>query len=157
LSVWPVAAAVLILAWWGWPAGFRRVLAPWASSWQASRVSALLPPPESRREGRIVRAAALMLALIFLSYVFGFMLLSNLLRTTVVVCSYIGLVMYTLVRVGSTLFAAVLHSSRMRPLATVRLHEAKVVKWMNFALKAGALLCWLYVTLDLLGLRQGAQ
>jgi small-conductance mechanosensitive channel len=157
LSVCPVAAALLILAWWGWPASLRRALAPSASSWQASRVSVVLAPPESRREVRIVRATALILAVILVSNVFGFVLLSNLLRTTVVVCSYIALVMYTFVRVGSTLFAAVLHSPRLRSLATIRLHEAKVVKWMNFALKVGALLCWLYVTLDLLGLRHGAH
>ena len=94
------------------------------------------------------------LAVILLANVFGFVLLSNLLRMTLVLSSYVGLVMYTLVRVASTLFTALIHSPRLRSLATIRLHEAKVVRWMNFAVKAGAFLCWLYITLDLLGLRQ---
>jgi small-conductance mechanosensitive channel len=156
LSVWPLAGAVLMLAWWGWPVRFRDAFeATSPSSSRLGRISVELTSPSGpRSQIRIIRATAVLLTVILVANVFGFVLLSNLLRTTAVLCSYVGLVMYTLVRVASTLLTAFLHSPRLRSLATIRLHEAKVVKWMNFALRVGGLFCWFYVTLDLLGLKQ---
>jgi potassium-dependent mechanosensitive channel len=155
LSVWLLVAAMLILVWWGWPVRLRGAFESTTSWWRVGRLDIERTPTSGPRlEVRMIRATAVALAVILVSNVLGFVMLSNLLRTTAVLWSYVGLVMYTLVRVVSTLFTAFLRSPRLRSLATVRLHEAKVVKWMNFAVRVGALFCWLYVTLDLLGLRR---
>jgi small-conductance mechanosensitive channel len=133
------AAALFVLAWWGRPARMRTASAPYAGS---------------PREIVIIRCSLAVLALILVSNVFGFLLLSNLARVTVLLSSYIGAVMYTLARVATTLFEALLRSPRLGSLATIRLHEGRVAKWTKRVMSAGALFWWIYVTLDLLALRE---
>src|SRR5262249_40135754 len=91
--------ASAVLAWWGRPARlFRRLTQCWGS----------------RRELLVVRWSLGLLALILAANVFGFVLLSNLLRVAGVLSAYIGLVIWTLVKVASTLLAAMSRSPRLR-------------------------------------------
>ncbi len=131
------ATAILALALWG----------------PLSRVHSSARHELTRRETLVIRGSLAALSFILLSNVLGFLLLSNLVRVALLISSYVGLVMYTLARVGATLFAAVLRARRLSSLSTVRLYEKGIVKWTTWALRAGALGCWAFVTLDLLALK----
>ena len=90
----------------------------------------------SHRKGELlrVRATFAALALILLSNVFGFMLLSNFLRVIFVLSSYLGLVILLQARAISILFAAAARVKPINALATIRLYEASVVRWTARAL-----------------------
>jgi potassium efflux system protein len=127
-----------VLAWWGRPFRVRRSV-----------------PIAPHRTGELlrVRAAFAALALILLSNIFGFLLLSNLLRVVFVLSSYIALVIYTLAQVTLILIAAAVRLAPLNSLATMRLHESSFVRWTKRALGVGAAVWWLYLVLDLLALR----
>ena len=110
---------------------------------------------DRHRSGELlrVRATFAALALILLSNIFGFLLLSNFLRVIFVLSSYIGLVILLQARAISILIAAAVRLKPMNSLATIRLHEASVVRWTRRALGIGAAFWWLYLVLDLLALR----
>jgi small-conductance mechanosensitive channel len=84
---------------------------------------------------------------------FGFLLLSNLLRGSAVLIFYLGLVIHTLARVVSSVIAAALRAPRLSSLATVRLHEAAVLRWSTRFANAAALFWWSYLLLDLMGVK----
>jgi small-conductance mechanosensitive channel len=92
-------------------------------------------------------------ASIFIANVLGFLLLSNLLRLTALLCTCFALVLYTLVRVIDTMFAATLRLPVASSFASVRMHEAALVIWVRRAARMGAILCWLHITLRLLDIR----
>jgi potassium efflux system protein len=80
--------------------------------------------------------------------------LSYLLRLTFLLCSCFGLLLYTSIRTITTLFAAMLRLPRLRSLASVRLHEHAMVRWAERVMKVSAAFCWLYVTLNLLEVKE---
>ena len=137
------ATAACILAWWGRPERLRRA---------------------DLREGSLhedgipfVRWSLALVIPILVANVLGFLLLSYLLRLTLLLCSCFGLLLYTSVRTMTTLFAAMLRLPRLRSLASVRLHEHALVRWAERVMKGSAVFCWLYVTLTLLELQEPAR
>ena len=130
------AAAILLLAWWGRPIRFRK--------------PSDVPAGNSEKEIIFARWTIAALVPIFLANVFGFLLLSYMLRLVVLLCSCFGIILYTLVRVTTTLFAASLRLPRVRSLASVRLHGPAILRWTQRLLKVSAVLGWISVTLRLL-------
>jgi small-conductance mechanosensitive channel len=133
------AGATFVLAWWGRPVRLRKAGAR-DDGW----------------ENRLIRLSLAVLAVILITNIVGLLQLSNLLRLIILSSSCFGLLLYTLVRVTTTLFAALLRAPRMRSLAAVRMHEGGLVKWTGRALRLAALFCWLSATLGLLGWKREA-
>jgi small-conductance mechanosensitive channel len=131
------AGGAALLAWWGRPGRFIR---------RPDKI------PLTPRAAVVVRMSLGVLLVILTANVFGFLRLANLLRVATLLCSFIALVLYTLVRVGSTLLDAVLFAPRVKWFATVRQHGAGVARWTKRLLAAGAVACWTFVTLDLFAL-----
>ena len=132
------AVTLGILAWWGRPSIARRSV-----------------DTPSHRKGELlrVRATFAALALILLSNIFGFVLLSNFLRLIFVLSSYLGLIILLQTRAISILFAAAARLKPMNALATIRLHEASFVRWTTRSLGIVAVFWWIYLVLDLVALR----
>ena len=128
-------AAICTLAWWARPSRLRRPVTNVA---------------EERREILLIRLSVAVLMPVLIANVFGFMLLSHLLRFPVLLCACFGFILYTAVRVSNTLFAALLRVPRVSSLASVRLHEAGLVRWSDRLVTFAAALCWSYLTLHLL-------
>jgi potassium efflux system protein len=137
LSAALFAVTLIALAWWGRPLAMRR------------RKPADARRPETLR----LRLSIAPLALILAANVFGFLLLSNLLRVAFILSTYIGLIIYMLTQALTTLTAAAVRVQPLCSLATIRLHEAAVVRWTRraFIIVAGA--WWVYLVLDLLTFR----
>ena len=104
----------------------------------------------------LVRFSLAILAAVLLANVFGFVLLSNLLRAWTVLGAFIALVVYTLGQALSVLAASAMRSPGIRSLAAVRLHEADVMKWTRRAVNAAAFLCWAIIVLDVMAFRTEA-
>lgn len=132
------AVTLPVLAWWGRPDALRRSEAA-----------------NARRPGELlrVRLSFAALSLILAANVFGFLLLSNLLRVAFVLSSYIGLVIYMLAQTLTTVIAAAVRVPPLRSLATIRLQEDAVVRWTRRAAGMAAGAWWIYLVLDLLTLR----
>ena len=92
---------------------------------------------------------AILLPLLILN-VAGFLLLSHVLRLSILLSCSFGAVLYTLAQVTSTLFQAVLRLSPISSLASVRMYRAGLVRWFGRVLKLVAVLCWCYVSLRLM-------
>jgi small-conductance mechanosensitive channel len=129
------STTLAILAWWGRPARLRR---------------GGTPSQAIGKEILFARWFMMPLAVILLTNVFGFVLLSHLLRLAILLCCCFGFVLYTVARVLGTLFAALVRRPRMRSLASVRLYEPSLVAWAGRLFICCAFLWWVYVTLHLL-------
>jgi small-conductance mechanosensitive channel len=138
LSALLFAITLPVLAWWGRPVAMRRTAGTWAPQ------PGMVP---------LLRALFGALALILVANVFGFLMLSNLLRVVLVLCAYVGLVIYMLARVLSILIAAAFASPPLRSLAIIKLREAAVMRWTVRSLNIVASACWIYLVLDLLTLK----
>jgi len=114
------------------------------------------PGGRTPRELLAARSAFAVLTLILVANLFGFLLLSNLLRVCAVLSSYIALVVYTFARVAAILLAGALRLPPLDSLATVRLHEPDVLRWMKRAVAVLAVAWWIYAMLDLLALKSEA-
>ena len=137
-SVGLFAITLAGLVWWGRPLAVRRSVTM-----------------NTDNPGRLlrVRISFAALALICTANIFGFLLLSNLLRVAFILSSYIGLVIFTLAQALTTVIAAAVRVPPLRSLATIRLHGGAVVRWARrvFGIVTGA--WWVYLVLDLLTLR----
>ena len=128
------AAALCTVAWWGRPALFR---------------GGSTPLGEERRQIRLFRWTLAVLVPAFIANVAGFLLLSHLLRFTTLLCACFALVLYTFVRVWGTMFQAFLRVPLVASLASVRMHEAGLVRWSGRLISLAAALSWSYLTLHL--------
>jgi hypothetical protein len=129
------AVSLGILAWWGRPARFHTTDA-YEAAW--------------KREIFFIRLSLVLLAPVLIFDVFGFLLLSDLLRLLVLLCSSCGLILYVLVKVTTTLLAALLRLPQMRSFASVRMYDVALVKWTGSVLRLSAILCWLYITVHII-------
>jgi hypothetical protein len=98
-----------------------------------------------------VRCLLIVLLPVLITNVFGFLLLSHLLRLSILLCSCFGLVLYTLVHVAMT------RMPRVRTLASVRLQEVTLITWTKRLLKLSAGFCWIVVTLNLLAADEASR
>ena len=139
LTIVFIAATLAFLVWRGRPLGILR------------RRPTM---PGERAPARLVmRAAFAILLLVFVANILGFLRLSNLVRSCAVVTSQLGLVIYTLARVVSILTATALRARRLQPLATIRLHQAGLLKWIRRSIDVVAVVWWTYMVLDLLAIK----
>ena len=137
LSAVLFAVTLSVLAWWGRPPAMRR------AATNAHRPGELLG----------VRFSFAALALIFAANIFGFLLLSNVLRVAFILSSYLGLVIYMLAQAFMILIAAVVRVPPLRSLAAIRLHEDAVLRWTRRLSGVAAGAWWVYLALDLLTIR----
>ena len=132
------AAAICVCSWWGRPARFRR-----------TQIST-----ESLHEMRFARGFLAVLIPLLIANVLGFLLLSHLVRLSLILSTCFWLLLYTFARSMTTLFSAVLRLPRISSLASVRMYEAGLVRWCERLLHVSAVLCWILLTLRLLELDQ---
>jgi small-conductance mechanosensitive channel len=109
-----------------------------------------------RLDSPLVRASIVALSLILLANILGFLLLSNLLRVSAVLASYMGLVVYTFARVASILLTAALRLPRFAGLATLRLRGPQVLFWIKWTVGVCAAFWWVYSVIDLLDFKGAA-
>jgi small-conductance mechanosensitive channel len=133
--------ASCLFIWHGRPAWLRRAGAP---------------ADVYRREILLARWSLPLLASVLIANVLGFLVLSQLLRLSILLCICFALVLYTLVRVIETVAAATLRLPRLLSLASVRMHGNELVIWISRIARLGFVLWWLDTTLRLLDIRDAA-
>ena len=85
--------------------------------------------------------------------VFGFVILSEVMRQTVLLSGFVGLVTIVLVYSTISLMSAVLHTAKVGSLSAVRREGRAIEVWVARATGAVGFCYWSWVTLDLLDIR----
>ena len=105
------------------------------------------------RELLLVRGSMAVLAAVLVCSIFGFVLLANFLRVSVILNTYLGLVIYTFTRAASIVAAEAIRSPRVRALATIRIYQTPLQYWTRRIISVAAIAWWTYIVLDVLGIR----
>ncbi|HEU4769976.1 MAG TPA: mechanosensitive ion channel domain-containing protein [Pyrinomonadaceae bacterium] len=97
--------------------------------------------------------AVALLALAFLANVFGYVRLSDLLTQGTLVSAYRGLVLYTIVVVGSLLISFALNAKTTQRFAVLVTNRDRLARRIVFALAVAMFLIWAHTTLNVFAIR----
>jgi potassium-dependent mechanosensitive channel len=100
-----------------------------------------------------VWVALIFLSAAFLTNVFGYVNLANLLGTTFLVSAYMAAVLYAAIRIVDGFIVIALQVGPIASLRAVRVHRSMLHRRIRGALKFLAVVFWLSVLLNFLGLR----
>ncbi len=104
-----------------------------------------------------IRAARVWIVLIAVSLganFFGFLRFAQVMSRATVYSAFLGVVLFTTVRLSVITLSAVLKTDRARALVTVRLRKAVIVQWTERILTTVAILFWLWNTTEFFMIRE---
>jgi potassium-dependent mechanosensitive channel len=104
-----------------------------------------------------VRGAVALLGVALVADLFGYVKLSHFLAVAFVYSSFVGISVFTAVRVATILLAAGLRSPLAERFAIVRLHREGLARWTPKILIWTGVFIWTMAALQLLGLQDEAQ
>jgi potassium-dependent mechanosensitive channel len=96
----------------------------------------------------------ILLLLAFLTNLFGYVGLSDLLTQGTLASSYRAVALYTVVVVGASLISLALQPKTQQRVALVRADRDRLARRLTFALGAITLLIWVHTTLNLFAVRE---
>ncbi|MEP7273584.1 MAG: mechanosensitive ion channel domain-containing protein [Acidobacteriota bacterium] len=108
----------------------------------------------SRATIRAARIAIFLLVIALVANVFGFLRLSQVLSRATIYSTFVGVILFTTVRLTMITLNAVLKTDRARALATVRLRKALILQWTERVLVTIGVLFWLITTTELFLVRE---
>ena len=101
----------------------------------------------------VARVATIAVGLSTLANLFGYVRLAQYLGVACIYSSFVGISLYTGLRVYTILLRAGLNLPQAERLAVARLHRAQLLRWIPRVLATIAFLVWLSATFDLLRVR----
>jgi len=113
-------------------------------------------PPHAKWWGRLIlfatRVAVAVLGISLAADLLGYVKLAHALALACIYSSFVGISVFTAVRVGTLLLTVGLRSPLAERVAVVRLHREGIVRWAPRALQWAGIAIWTFAALDLLGL-----
>ncbi len=108
----------------------------------------------SRVAIRLARVLISIMAMTLVANVLGYMRFAQVFTRATVVSAFYAVVLFLMVRLFVEVLTAILKTDRARKLATVRLRENVIIKWVEGLLATAAVLFWIAVASELFMVRE---
>ncbi|HYI93599.1 MAG TPA: mechanosensitive ion channel domain-containing protein [Bryobacteraceae bacterium] len=122
-------------------------------AWQRTRMPETFSGKGSQVVTKLLWCVAIAFTCSLVANLLGYLTLAQVLKQTTLRSTFAGIVTFITGHTTLTLAIALIHATRLRSLSVVKAHGEAIETWLKRAIVAAGLYFWLFMTLDLLSMK----